>query len=41
MRHNKSQLIARDLKFTPEDFNRLIDCPTKKSEYYQKLAKFI
>lgn len=40
MCHNKSQYIARDLKLTPKDFNRLIDCPLKGSEYYQKLAKY-
>ncbi len=38
--HNKSQYIARDLKLTHKDFNRLVDCPMKKSEYYQKLAKY-
>jgi len=40
LHHNKSQYIARDLKLTHEDFNRLIDCPLKRTEYYQKLAKF-
>lgn len=40
MRHNKSQYVARDLKLTSKDFNRLIDCPMKRSEYYQKLAKY-
>lgn len=41
MGHNKSQYIARDLKLTSKDFNRLIDCPMKGSEYYQKLSKYI
>jgi hypothetical protein len=38
--HNKSKYIARDLKLDPEDFNRLIDCPMKRSDYYRKIAEF-
>ncbi len=41
MHHNKSQYIARDLKLSNEDFNRLIDCPLKGSEYFQIIKKFI
>ena len=39
MHHSKSLYIARDLILTYEDFNRLIDCPTTRAEYYPKLAK--
>lgn len=38
MKHSKSQYIARDLKISNEDFNRLIDCPMKRTEYYDKLS---
>lgn len=41
MHYNKSQYIARDLKLNEEDFNRLIGCPMKSTEYYQKLARHI
>jgi hypothetical protein len=39
MHYSKSLYIARDLRLTDEDFNRLIDCPMTRAEYYHKLAK--
>jgi hypothetical protein len=39
MYQEKSKRIARDLKLDYGDFNRLIRCPMKKTEYYQKLKK--
>ncbi|MBU1087987.1 MAG: hypothetical protein KKD05_10805 [Candidatus Omnitrophica bacterium] len=41
MHSNKSKHIAHDLRLGAEDFNRLIDCSLKGTEYYIKLRAFI
>lgn len=39
MRHSKSQYIATALRLNDFQFNDLIDCPFKGSDYYNLLEK--
>jgi hypothetical protein len=39
MKKSKSGYIAEDLKLTPAEFNDLIECPLKGTEYYQILSE--
>lgn len=39
MKTSKSKLIATDLRLTHEEFNNLIDCPLRRTEYFELLRE--
>jgi len=39
MKRSKSVYIAEDLKLNPTEFNDLIECPLRRTEYYKILSE--